>query len=142
MADGDAAPGDSSAAGTVEELQASGNFSLVPLYADEYESKCLPLVPELRARLAGALPDGSVLWGAELLNADDAAGTHVLAKCAPSRPAGKHPGGHGPNNSRGCPCPLSVTGLGTALRLSAPARACSHSPAFVLPPHPQVPPRS
>jgi hypothetical protein len=69
-----------------EELPAvPGDFSLVPLYAEEYESRCLPLVPELRTRLASSLPEGAVLWGAELLNPDDAAGTHVLAKCAPSR---------------------------------------------------------
>jgi hypothetical protein len=58
-----------------------GDFNLVPLAADVYESACLPLVPELRARLASTLPAGTKLWGGELLNADDAAGTHVLAKC-------------------------------------------------------------
>ena len=71
-----------------EEAHVSGDFSLVPLNAEEYASKCLPLVPELRARLAASLSEGAVLWGAELLNAEDEAGTHVLAKCAPSRKPG------------------------------------------------------
>ena len=66
----------------------SGDFSLVPLNAEEYADKCLPLVPELRTRLAASLPEGAVLWGAELLNPEDEASTHVLAKCAPSREAG------------------------------------------------------
>lgn len=58
------------------------------------------LVPELRAALAEALPADATLWGAQLLNADDAAGCTVLGKCVatamprnsrPRRPAGSRP---------------------------------------------------
>ncbi len=66
---------------TPAEFNVPPDFSLKPIGAELYDSKVLPLVPELRSRLAGVLPAGSVLWGAELLNPEDAAGTHVLAKC-------------------------------------------------------------
>ena len=83
----DAAPS-AGPAQVAEEPPVSGDFSLVPLNAEEYADKCLPLVPELRTRLAASLPEGAVLWGAELLNPEDEASTHVLAKCAPSRKPG------------------------------------------------------
>lgn len=55
------------------------NFGMEPL-GPPYES-VLALVPALRARLAAAgLPADAALWGARLLDPDDPAAEHVLAK--------------------------------------------------------------
>jgi len=56
------------------------DYSLAPI-GPPYE-QVLALVSELRSRLASTLPPGAVLWGGELLNGEDAAGMHLLAKCA------------------------------------------------------------
>lgn len=77
MADAGAPPAESS-----PEIALPPDFSLKP-FGPDYETVVVPLVPQLRQRLEGVLPAGSVLWGAELLNCEDAAGTHVLAKCVP-----------------------------------------------------------
>ena len=61
-------------------MAAAPDYSLVP-FGPDYQTVVLPLVPELRQRVAATLPPGSSLWGGDLLNADDAAGTHLLAKC-------------------------------------------------------------
>jgi hypothetical protein len=41
----------------------------------------LALVPALRTALAASLPPGTLLWGTDLLDADDPAGVTVLGKC-------------------------------------------------------------
>jgi hypothetical protein len=60
-------------------MNAAPDFSLAPI-GPPYDT-VLALVPELRSRLASTLQPGVFLWGGELLNPDDAAGTHLLAKC-------------------------------------------------------------
>jgi len=61
------------------------DYSLVP-FGPDYATVVLPLVPELRQRVAATLPPGTKLWGGDLLNPDDAAGTHLLAKCVAAEP--------------------------------------------------------
>ena len=60
----------------------------------------LPLVPQLRERLAATLPADTRLWGAELLNAADEAGTTVLGKCVHGRPAVPAPRGQFPSEQK------------------------------------------
>ena len=61
-------------------MAAAPDYSLTP-FGPDYATVVLPLVPELRQRIAATLPPGTTLWGGDLLNAEDAAGTHLLAKC-------------------------------------------------------------
>jgi hypothetical protein len=60
----------------------AGPATVLPPVGPDAET-VLALVPGLRAALAQTLPPGTMLGGADLLDAEDAAGTTVLAKCVP-----------------------------------------------------------
>ena len=63
-----------------------GDASITPIGPPSAE--VYAVVPALRTKLAESLPPGTLLWGADLLDAEDAAGATVLGKCvAASRAA-------------------------------------------------------
>jgi hypothetical protein len=89
----------------------------------------LALVPALRTALAASLPPGTLLWGADLLDADDAAGVTVLGKCVASRARAAAPRAAAQRHMQSEPC--SPAGRPRRAR-----RAAAHAPSLPHRGHP------